>query len=290
MNELNRTDFFALGVSWGGATARRLATGGDVLVGQGFAGRAGRTGTGIPPVFFSDPPGNPNLTLGQLLPVSALTGLPLGGNLVDFPVTSTLGTPAGIAFGIVGRKLNLNFVLDALEALNKTTSLARPEIVTVENAKASIKLGSEIPYATVSSAGTQIQFKEAVLKLEVTPTVIREGDITKVKLVVFVENNSRGANTVTTGGEVPAIDKREASTQVIVKEGETLVIGGIRQRQDTETTRKVPLFGDIPVLGYLFRAKSRTIDPNRELIVFITPYVLKVEVAQASPPPATPQK
>ncbi len=290
MNELNRTDFFALGVSWGGATARRLATGGDVLVGQGFAGRAGRTGTGIPPVFFSDPPGNPNLTLGNLLPVSALTGLPLGGNLVDFPVTSTVGTPAGIAFGIVGRKLNLNFVLDALEALNKTTSLAKPEIVTVENAKASIKLGSEIPYATVSSAGTQIQFKEAVLKLEVTPTVIREADVTKVKLVVFVENNSRGANTVTTGGEVPAIDKREASTQVIVKEGETLVIGGIRQRQDSETTRKVPLFGDIPVFGFLFRAKTRTIDPNRELIVFITPYVLKVEVAQAATPPATPQK
>ncbi|MBI2159481.1 MAG: AMIN domain-containing protein [Candidatus Rokubacteria bacterium] len=279
MNELNRTDFFALGVSWGGAGTRRVGSE-TALVGQGFAGRAQPTG-GVAPI----PPAGP-LALSQFLPISAVSGLPLGGNLVDFPVASTLGTPAGLAFGIVGRKLNLNFVLDALEALNKTTSLAKPEIVTVENATASIKLGSEIPYATVSSAGTQIQFKEAVLKLEVTPTVIREGDITKVKLVVFVENNSRGANTVTTGGEVPAIDKREAKTQVIVKEGETLVIGGIRQRQDSETTRKVPLFGDIPVFGFLFRAKSRSIDPNRELIVFITPYVLKLEVAQAPPPPA----
>ena len=290
MNELNRADFFALGVSWGGAALR--GTSGNILVGQGFAGRT--TGTGIAPVA----PGilgtnvNPNLTLGSLLPISAASGLPAGGNIVDFPISGgSFGTPAGLAFGIVGRKLNLNFVLDALEALNKTTSLAKPEIVTVENAKATISLGNEIPYATVSSAGTQIQFKEALLKLEVTPTVIREGDITKVKMVVDVQNNSQGAEVnAGNGNTIPSISKRTANTQVIVKEGETLVIGGIRQRSDIETNRKVPLLGDIPVFGYLFRSKTKTTNPNRELIVFITPYVLKVDVAQASPPPATPQK
>ncbi|MEK7701580.1 MAG: secretin N-terminal domain-containing protein [candidate division NC10 bacterium] len=280
MNELNRTEFFALGVSWGGATARHA--GDAILIGRGFSGRT--SSGGIAPIGVVGPSTNTNLGLSTLLPISSATGLPLGGNIVDFPISSTVGTPAGLAFGILSKKLNLNFVLDALEAQTKTTSLAKPEIVTVENAKATITLGSEIPYATVSSAGTQIQFKEALLKLEVTPTVIREGDITKVKMVVNVENNSRGANTVTTGGEVPAIDKRTANTQVIVKEGETLVIGGIRQRTDSETNRKVPLFGDIPVLGYLFRAKSRTVDPNREMVVFITPYVLKADVAQASPP------
>src|SRR5207244_12840128 len=123
-------------------------------------------------------------SLAGFLPVSAASGLPSGGTIVNFPVSppgSCAGiTPAGIAFGLIGRKLNINLVLDALEVENKTTSLAKPEVVTLENAKATISLGSEIPYATVSSAGTQVQFKDALLKLDVTPTVIREaGDITR---------------------------------------------------------------------------------------------------------------
>jgi len=300
LNELNRTDFFALGVSWGGAAVRRLTTGGDVLVGQGVSGQRNTAAAvppiipptgGIPPVFFGEPGNNPNLSLLNVLPVSATTGLPLGGNIVNFPILpGTFGTPASIAFGLIARKLNVNLVLDALEAENKTTSLSKPEVVTTENAKATISLGAEIPYATVSSAGTQVQFKEALLKLEVTPTVIKEaGEITKVKMVINVENNSQGALVPTTGGTVPSINRRSATTQVVVKEGETLAIGGIRQRDVTETVSKVPFFGDIPVLGLLFRSKSRTTDPNRELVVFITPYVLKLDVVQA-PPAEQPKK
>jgi type IV pilus assembly protein PilQ len=291
MNELNRTEFFGLGISWGGAAARRLTTGGDVLVGQGFAGRAQPTSAGIAPVFFSAPPNNPGLTLANLLPVSATTGLPLGGNIVNFPLLPSGSfsgiTPSGLAFGFISRKININLVLDALEAQSKSTSLAKPEVVTVENAKALMSLGSEIPYATVSSAGTQVQFKEALLKLEVTPTVIREpGDITRVKLLVNVENNSKGADINSTAGPIPSINKRQATTQVIVKEGETLAIGGIRQRDVVESVQKVPLFGNIPIIGFLFRSTQRLTDPNREMVVFITPYVLKLDVAQT--PPATP--
>ena len=300
LNELNRTDFFALGVSWGGAAVRRLTTGGDVLVGQGVSGQRNTAAAvppiipptgGIPPVFFGDPANNPALTLANVLPVSATTGLPLGGNIVNFPIIpGTFGTPASIAFGLIARKLNVNLVLDALEAENKTTSLSKPEVVTTENAKATISLGAEIPYATVSSAGTQVQFKEALLKLEVTPTVIKEsGEITRVKMIVNVENNSQGALVPTTGGTVPSINRRSATTQVVVKEGETLAIGGIRQRDVAESVSKVPFFGDIPVLGLLFRSKSRTTDPNRELVVFITPYVLKLDVVQA-PPAEQPKK
>jgi len=195
LNELNRADFFALGISWGAAAVGRAR--GDALVGQGFAGRTPPTsGIGIEPPAG---PGvgalgvnNPGLTLGSFLPVSGATGLPTGGNIVDFPVLpsgSFAGlSPAAIAFGIVGGKFNVNLVLDALEADSKTTSLAKPEVVTLENAKATISLGSEIPYATVSSAGTQVQFKDALLKLDVTPTVIREaGDITRVKMLVNVD-------------------------------------------------------------------------------------------------------
>ncbi|MGH7276874.1 MAG: type IV pilus secretin PilQ, partial [Candidatus Rokuibacteriota bacterium] len=111
----------------------------------------------------------------------------------------------------------------------------------------------------------------------------------KVKMVVHVENNSVGALINLGGsGNVPSINKRTADTQVVVNEGETLVIGGIRQRESLETTTKVPLLGDIPIIGYLFKSVTRQTDPNREMVVFITPYVLKLDVAQA--PPATPQK
>src|SRR5436189_4684162 len=294
LNELNRADFFALGISWGAAAVGRAR--GDALVGQGFAGRTPPTsGIGIEPPAG---PGvgalgvnNPGLTLGSFLPVSGATGLTTGGNIVDFPVSpsgSFAGlSPAAIAFGIVGGKFNVNLVLDALEADSKTTSLAKPDVVTLENAKATISLGSEIPYATVSSAGTQVQFKDALLKLDVTPTVIREaGDITRVKMLVNVENNSKGDDINSAAGPIPSINRRTAITQVVVKEGETLAIGGIRQHQSVESTRKVPFFGDIPVLGFLFRTKSTLTDPNRELVVFITPYVLKLDLAQA---PATSQ-
>src|SRR3989442_1320905 len=294
LNELNRADFFALGISWGAAAVGRAR--GDALVGQGLAGRTPPTsGIGIEPPAG---PGvgalgvnNPGLTLGSFLPVSGATGLPTGGNIVDCPVLrsgSFAGlSPAAIAFGIVGGKFNVNLVLDALEADSKTTSLAKPEVVTLENAKATISLGSEIPYATVSSAGTQVQFKDALLKLDVTPTVIREaGDITRVKMIVNVENNSKGDDINSAAGPIPSINRRTAITQGVVKEGETLAIGGIRQHQSVESTRKVPFFGDIPVLGFLFRTKSTLTDPNRELVVFITPYVLKLDLAQA---PATSQ-
>src|SRR5439155_22465773 len=139
-------------------------------------------------------------SLGSSRPVTGTTGLPSAGNIVNFPATPTGSfagiTPAGIAFGLIARKLNINLVLDALEVENKTTSLAKPEVVTLENGKAMISLGSEIPYSTVSSVGTQVQFKEALLKLEVTPTVIREGDVTRIKMVVNVENNSRGEDVL----------------------------------------------------------------------------------------------
>jgi type IV pilus assembly protein PilQ len=156
--------------------------------------------------------------------------------------------------------------------------------VTVENAKASIVLGSEIPYATVSSAGTQVQFKEAALRLDVTPTVVFEpNNINRIKMVVVVEDNSAGELVNLGGGAlVPAINKRRAETQVLVKEGDTLVVGGITQRSETETDRKVPLLADIPVLGWLFKSKLKQTNPNRELVIFLTPSILRRDAPRAS--------
>jgi type IV pilus assembly protein PilQ len=296
MEILDRDDLFAIGVQWGGGGVLQ-SNQNSIVVGRGFTSSASNTQPGTTPtanVF-----GPPNVPAGSpfpgLLPISALTGLPLGGNVVNLPVTSALGgSPAvasggagGIAFGITGSRYNVNLALEALRVLSKTRTLARPEIVTVENGVASISLGEEIPYATVSSAGTQYQFKEALLKLDVVPTVIREGDVTKIKMKVTIENNSRGQNVIlgTTLGSPPAINKRKAQTEVLVKEGERLVIGGVTTNLDVDETRKVPLFGDIPVLGWLFKTTASQ-STGRELVVFITPSVLKVDLAQA--PPAAP--
>jgi type IV pilus assembly protein PilQ len=281
LEELNRTALLEIGVQWGGAGAIR--DGRNILVGQGFTVPSDLTRTaGIPQIPGSlGFPGkvNPAANLLNLLPVAAATGLPTGGNLVNLPFTggSTGLAPAGgINFGIIGTRFNLNLALQALENMQKTRTLARPEIVTVENKPAQMSLGEEIPYATVSSAGTQVQFKEAVLSLTVTPTVIREGDITKIKMKVVVENNSRGF-TATSGpaAGIPAINKRRAETEVVVKEGEVLVIGGVSQRAASEGENKVPLLGDIPILGWLFKKKTTEINPDRELVVFIAPSIVK---------------
>jgi type IV pilus assembly protein PilQ len=303
LNEINRTDLFEIGVQWGGAGARR--DGSNILVGQGFSplSRSGPTevvrqagdvvssgsGTLTPTALFPSAPVNPaspitnqNFPLTSLLPVSFLTGLPLGGNAVNLLPTNL--PTGGISFGIIGTNFNLNLALQALENQTKSRSLSKPEIVTVENAKASIVLGSEIPYATVSSAGTQVQFKEAALRLDVTPTVVYEANnVTRIKMKLAVDDNSAGDLVNLGGGAlVPTINKRRTETEVLVKEGDTLVVGGITQRTDTETTRKVPVFGDIPVLGWLFKSRLTSTTPNRELVIFVTPSIVRRDAPRAS--------
>jgi type IV pilus assembly protein PilQ len=312
LNEINRTDLFEIGVQWGGAGTGR--NGSNILVGQGYApfSRAGgqqvvrgvdigqratdtetlsgfggsQIGPGLAGILTQSTnqlvsPNNP-FPLGQLLPISSLTGLPLGGNAVNL-LPSNLPT-GGVSFGIIGTNFNLNLALQALENQTKSRSLSKPEIVTVENAKASIVLGSEIPYATVSSAGTQVQFKEAALRLDVTPTVVYEpNNVSRIKMKLVVEDNSAGDLINLGGGAlVPAINKRRTETEVLVKEGDTLVVGGITQRTDTETIRKIPLFGDIPVFGWLFKSKLSQTQPNRELVVFVTPTIVRRDAPKAA--------
>jgi type IV pilus assembly protein PilQ len=310
MEILDRNSLEQIGIMWGGGAAGRA--GSLALVGQGFQSgvNLGQTVPLLPGLILPDgslrldpvaisPLGsvtagptsgspNPNATLSQFLPVSASTGLPVGGNLINLPISALPNAgplpAASLAFGIIASKFNVNLALQALSEQGKTRTLARPEIVTVENAKATMSLGEEIPYATVSSAGTQIQFKEALLKLEVTPTVIREGDVNKIKMTVIVENNSRGT-VVNLGnsGNPPAINKRKAETQVLIREGERLIIGGVATSTDTNTVRKVPVLGDLPLVGWLFKQKE-TFEQGRELVVFLTPSVLRSAASPVAPP------
>ncbi|HMF10137.1 MAG TPA: hypothetical protein VKJ00_13435, partial [Thermoanaerobaculia bacterium] len=285
MEILDRTALEAIGVQWGGGGVGNA--GKTSIVGQGFG--QPNTGGGIPPSNFT--PVNPNLVGpgNSLLPISPVTGIPTGANLVNLPLSSFAKLAGaiptgGLAFGIVGNTFDINLALQALNEMGKTHTLARPEIVTVENNKATISLGEEIPYATISSAGTQIQFKDALLRLEVTPTVIRERmaggqESNKIKMVVVVENNDRG-EVVNLGqsGTPPAINKRKAETLVLMNEGERLVIGGVTTATNQNTIRKVPMMGDMPVLGWLFKSRADS-SQGRELVVFVTPSVLKTMVA-----------
>jgi type IV pilus assembly protein PilQ len=290
MEILARDDLFAFGIQFGGGGV--ATTNQATVVGRGFTSNQA-VGAGIAPVGIGTGLQNSNLTLANALPVSATTGLPVGGNVINLPIGSLLAGAAGagtggLAFGIIGSRLNLNLALEALKSEGKTRTLARPEVVTVENNKAAISLGEEIPYATISSAGTQIQFKEALLKLEVTPTVVREIDHNRIKMKVLVENNSRGTTTIDLGsaGAPPVIVRRKAETEVLIREGERLVIGGVTNNEATEQTRKVPLFGDVPLLGWLFK---QTGEQNRatELVVFITPTIIRRDTASASVPGTT---
>jgi type IV pilus assembly protein PilQ len=278
LEALDRSALEAIGVSWGGAAAGK--SGHYQLVGEGVTttitpgGAITPPASGIPGGSIVGDHGRAGL-LSQLLPVSAVTGLPTGGSLINLPLSAlTSGAlfnapTAGFSFGIIGTDFNVNLALQALAEQQKTRTLARPEVVTVENAKATIQLGREIPYATVSSAGTQIQFRDAVLQLQVTPVVIIEGDVKKVKMTLLVENNEQGKDTAAG----PTIIKRRAETQVLVKEGEHLVVGGVGTSTDQKTIRKVPIFGDIPVLGWLFKQRGDS-ETTSELVVFITPTVL----------------
>lgn len=310
MEILDREDLFAIGVSWGGGGVLANTSHGTV-VGRGFTtGQDTTTGTpasGLPDNRLKL--ANPNLQVGQpitattpftpgaVIPVSSTTGLPSGGQLVNLPIGSLLQGAAaagggGLTFGVIGSRLNVNLALEALRTQGKTTTLARPDVVTVENNKATISLGEEIPYATVSSAGTQIQFKEALLKLEVTPTVIREIDFNRIKMKVVVENNSRSTTTINLGsaGAPPVINRRKAETEVLIREGEHLVIGGVTTSVALEETRKIPFFGDIPLFGWLFKQRGSQ-DTRRELAVFITPSVLRSmtpPAASTTPVPPTP--
>jgi type IV pilus secretin PilQ/predicted competence protein len=292
MEILERDDLFAIGVQWGGGGVLAVDGNRNAIVGRGFTSDfstnppfGGIPAAGLPPLS------NPNLGLGQVIPVSSQTGLPQGGNLINLPIGALLqgAAPAGVgglALGIIGSRFNLNLALEALRTQGKTVTLARPDIVTLENTVARISLGEEIPYATVSSAGTQIQFKEALLQLSVYPTVIREGARNRIRMIVMVQNNSRG-NVVNLGasGAPPAINRRSAETDIVINEGDHLVIGGIMTSVSTEETRRVPLFGDVPVLGWLFKQRG-TQQTRRELAIFITPIVLKGDLS----PEATPAR
>lgn len=191
---------------------------------------------------------------------------------VGLPVENSAITAGFHLARISGRILDLE--LSALEQENQVEIIASPRLLTAHLQTASIKQGTEIPYevSSGSNGATSIEFKDAVLGMEVTPKILPNGRIT---LTLQISQNMPGRSIKQGEGEALAIDKQEIKTQVTVKNGETIVLGGIFQRQSTQAADKVPGVGDVPLLGTLFKRSSKQ-HKRRELVIFITPTLIKV--------------
>lgn len=166
---------------------------------------------------------------------------------------------------VLGRFLNLE--LSALQADGRGKIISNPRVVTSDQMEATIEQGTEIPYSTVSQAGTNVQFKKASLSLKVKPQITPDDNVI---MDLKVNKDSRGTDTQAG----PAIDTKQITTQVLVENGGTVVIGGIYTEDERTTITKIPLFGDLPLIGPLFKNTQRR-DDKTELLIFVTPRILK---------------
>ena len=198
------------------------------------------------------------------------------GLMTNLP--AALQNPAGsLALSILNAGYLLDIELSAIQEQGRGEVISNPRIVTSNQKEAVIKQGREIGYVTVTGTGGQltptVNFKEALLELKVTPTITNDGrvflnlNVKKDELDGFVSAGSFG--------DVPQIAKREVNTAILVDDGQTVVIGGVYEFSDSTELSKVPFLGDLPVIGNLFRNKSRA-KTKAELLIFVTPKVMRV--------------
>ncbi|WP_455846371.1 DNA uptake porin HofQ [Pantoea agglomerans] len=193
--------------------------------------------------------------------------------LLDIPLAvSNPAFRAGVTLGQFSGEL-LNLELSALEQENQIEIIASPRLFTSHQQTASIKQGTEIPYEVKSgnSGATAIEFKEAVLGMEVTPVVLGNG---RIQLKLRLSQNLPGRSVNIGDNQVLSIDKQEIETQVTLRDGETLALGGIFQQQRSQSEKRVPLLGDMPLLGNLFRQQTDE-QKKKELVIFITPRLVR---------------
>ncbi len=179
--------------------------------------------------------------------------------------------PAGIALAILGKDYLLDLELSAIQAEGKGEVVSSPRVLTANGMEAYIEQGEEIPYTSVTANRVTTLFKKAFLALRVTPQITPDG---RVIMTLDISRDAAGRFVPQTGGgSVPAIDARRLNTQVLVNNGETVVLGGVFEQTDTDSMTKVPLLGDIPILGALFRYKAKS-STSRELLIFVTPKII----------------
>ncbi len=233
-------------------TTSGTAAGTDTIVSSALTNLQGNGGTSIYPVT-----------------------LPTGSNAVNrYNVNLPVSSPAGsFALGILGNNFLVDLELSAAQAETQANIIATPRVITANQKEAVIEQGQEIPYQQSASSGaTTIQFKKAVLSLKVTPQITPDN---RIILDLDVRDDAVGTIVVASGGvNVPSINTREISTQVLVNDGQTVVLGGILSTTEREDDTKVPYLGDIPVLGHLFKNTVHQ-DNKDELMIFITPKIVR---------------
>jgi len=234
-------------------TTTGTAAGEDTMVGSAITNLAANGGTSPYPV--SIPTGS--------------TGYPERYN-VNLPVANPDGS---FAVGILSGTHLIDLELSAAEAETEAKDISSPRVITANQKQATIMQGVEIPYQQSASSGaTSISFKNAVLQLQVTPQITPDN---RIILDLDVRDDEVGQVVVESGGvNVPAIDTREVTTQVLVNDGQTVVLGGILTTQSSNVVNKVPLLGDIPLLGNLFKNTNRTNNKD-ELLIFVTPKIVR---------------
>jgi len=194
-----------------------------------------------------------------------------GALAVDLGVSGDGASSFALGWG--SKDFLVDLELSALETDGQAEVVSQPRVVTADRQTASIKSGEEIPYQEASSSGaTSVSFKEAVLSLEVTPQITPDD---KIIMDLVINQDSRGEVT----GGIPSINTNEVTTQVLVGNGETVVLGGIFQSEVSTTTTKTPFLGDIPYLGRLFK-RTEKVNERSELLIFITPKIIKSDLIQ----------
>jgi type IV pilus assembly protein PilQ len=246
-----------------GVTALNENSDGDG--GQFYSG----TGTGTNTMVTSAIDNLSDPANGTIFPVS----VPQLGNRynVNVPIADAAGR---FALAVLESDFLVDLELTALEAEGRGEIVSTPRVITANQKEARIEQGVEIPYQQSASSGaTTVQFKKAVLSLTVTPQITPDNNII-MDLTVHKDSVGDIISTGGLGGTVPSIDTRAVETQVLVANGQTVVLGGIYETERRETISKVPFLGDIPILGNLFKSKQRT-DNKAELLIFVTPRILE---------------
>jgi len=266
--EANTSFSRSIGVQWGG-------------FGQAAPSTGNATGLAFPNTV--------RVTGGSDLGTASATGVSGAPNFaVNLPaaVGAGAGGALGFTFGSANGALNLNLRLSAAEANGTIKTISAPKVTTLQNQKASISQGLSIPFSQVSAQGVNTTFVEARLQLDVTPHITSDGS---VLMNIKATNNQPDPSNTGANGQ-PAIQKKEAETQVMVRDGDTTVIGGIYVRRGSTAEAGVPWLMKIPILGFFF--KTNTVTENRqELLIFITPRIVTQAgakpVASAAAPAAS---
>jgi type IV pilus assembly protein PilQ len=214
---------------------------------------------------------------GTVYPVGVPTGAAAPGRYnVDLPVASPAGSLSAM---LLGSDYIVDLELSAAQAEGRGEIVSQPRLIASNQREAVVSAGTQIPYqqsAGGAGGGTTIQFKDATLSLKVKPLITEDGNIS---LELEVKKDSVGKVIVSSGGvNVPSIDTRSLTTTVLVGDGQTVVLGGIFEGEQRESEKKVPMLGDIPILGHLFKTTGKVNNKN-ELLIFVTPKIIREGVS-----------